>query len=62
MKESIVVIQVVDRCRIELLLRVISGQVCQKRHRITSGQRFAPSIHQPRGILSSLSSPWLFAQ
>ena len=24
-------------------------------------QRFAPSIHQPRGILNPLSSPWLFA-
>ena len=23
-------------------------------------QRFAPSIHQPRGILNPLSSPWLF--
>ena len=25
-------------------------------------QRFAPSIHQPGGILNPLSSPWLFAQ
>ena len=25
-------------------------------------QRFAPSIHQPRGILNLLSSPWSFAQ
>ena len=25
-------------------------------------QRFAPSIHQPRGILNPLSSPWPFAQ
>ena len=25
-------------------------------------QRFAPSIHQPRGILNPLSSPWSFAQ
>ena len=25
-------------------------------------QRFAPSIHQPRGILNPLSSLWLFAQ
>ena len=25
-------------------------------------QRFAPSIHQPGGILNSLSSPWHFAQ
>ena len=25
-------------------------------------QRFAPSIHQPGGILNPLSSPWPFAQ
>ena len=25
-------------------------------------QRFAPSIHQPGGVLSPLSSPWPFAQ
>ena len=25
-------------------------------------QRFAPSIHQPGGILNPLSSPWSFAQ
>ena len=25
-------------------------------------QRFAPSIHQPRGVLNPLSSPWPFAQ
>ena len=25
-------------------------------------QRFSPSIHQPRGILNPLSSPWSFAQ
>ena len=25
-------------------------------------QRFAPSIHQPRGILNPLSNPWSFAQ
>ena len=25
-------------------------------------QRFAPSIHQPRGALNPLSSPWPFAQ
>ena len=25
-------------------------------------QRFAPNIHQPRGIVNPLSSPWLFAQ
>ena len=25
-------------------------------------QRFAPSIHQPRGILNPLSSPWPFTQ
>ena len=25
-------------------------------------QRFTPSIHQPRGILNPLSSPWPFAQ
>ena len=25
-------------------------------------QRFAPSIHQPEGVLNSLSSPWSFAQ
>ena len=25
-------------------------------------QRFAPNIHQPRGVLNPLSSPWPFAQ
>ena len=25
-------------------------------------QRFAPNIHQSRGVLNPLSSPWLFAQ
>ena len=25
-------------------------------------QKFSPNIHQPRGILNSLSSPWPFAQ
>ena len=25
-------------------------------------QRFAPSIHQPRGVLNPLSNPWPFAQ
>ena len=25
-------------------------------------QRFAPNIHQPEGVLNSLSSPWPFAQ
>ena len=25
-------------------------------------QRFAPNIHQLRGVLNSLSSPWPFAQ
>ena len=25
-------------------------------------QRFAPSIHQPGGVLNPLSSPWQFAQ
>ena len=25
-------------------------------------QKFAPNIHQPREVLSSLSSPWLFTQ
>ena len=25
-------------------------------------QKFAPSIHQPRGVLNPLSSPWPFAQ
>ena len=25
-------------------------------------QRFAPSIHQPRGVLNPLSSPWPFIQ
>ena len=25
-------------------------------------QRFAPSIHQPGGVLNPLSSPWPFAQ
>ena len=25
-------------------------------------QRFAPNIHQPRGILNPLFSPWPFAQ
>ena len=25
-------------------------------------QRFTPNIHQPRGVLNPLSSPWLFAQ
>ena len=25
-------------------------------------QRFTPSIHQPRGILNQLSSPWPFSQ
>ena len=34
MKEFVEVIHEADRCHIELLLRVIGGQVCQKRHRI----------------------------
>ena len=25
-------------------------------------QRFAPNIHQPRGVLNPLSSPWPFTQ
>ena len=25
-------------------------------------QRFAPNIHQPKGVLNSLSSPWPFTQ
>ena len=25
-------------------------------------QRFAPNIHQPRGVLNPLSNPWPFAQ
>ena len=49
------------------LLKDTSGRACKRKHKeyvrkCDQCQRFVSNIHQPRGVLNPLSSPWPFAQ
>ena len=59
-------IQEADPCLTGTLLRDISGSICKGKRKnmkkCDQCRRFAPNIHQLRGVLNPLSSPWLFAQ
>ena len=64
--EYVEVTQGAGYCHIEPLLKGIGGQVCKKKaqeyvKQCDQCQRFAPNIHQSRGVLNPLSSPWPYA-